>query len=144
MKPCLVDVNVWLALLVPRHAHHGSASQWYEELRPSQAVLCRFVQLAVVRLLANPAVMGDDATPALTGFKLTQELIADERVEQVKEPDGIDAILPDLFNHPAPAPKIVSDAYLAAFAIAGNMRLVTFDRGFKRFPALDVTLLSLK
>jgi predicted nucleic acid-binding protein len=30
----------------------------------------------------------------------------------------------------------------AAFAKAGNMRLVTFDRGFEQFPALYVTLLS--
>ena len=36
------------------------------------------------------------------------------------------------------------DAYLAAFAIAGGLRLATLDRGFKQFEphGLDLLLLS--
>jgi predicted nucleic acid-binding protein len=39
------------------------------------------------------------------------------------------------------APKLWSDAYLAAFAIAGGYQLVTFDRGFKQYANLTATLL---
>jgi predicted nucleic acid-binding protein len=36
----------------------------------------------------------------------------------------------------------VNDAYLAAFAIAGDMRFATFDTGFRQFSELDLILLK--
>jgi predicted nucleic acid-binding protein len=36
------------------------------------------------------------------------------------------------------SPRLWTDAYLAAFALAGGHRLVTFDQGFLRFPGLEV------
>lgn len=57
MKRCLVDVNVWLALLVRHHIHHQLARAWYDGLPERQVGLCRIVQLALVRLLANPSIM---------------------------------------------------------------------------------------
>jgi predicted nucleic acid-binding protein len=36
----------------------------------------------------------------------------------------------------------VNDAYLAAFAITSDRKLVTFDRGFLEFPGLDVEILA--
>ena len=42
------------------------------------------------------------------------------------------------------SPKVWMDAYLAAFAIAGGLRLVTLDRDYKNFvpQGLDLVLLS--
>lgn len=40
------------------------------------------------------------------------------------------------------SPKIWNDAYLAAFSVAGDYELVTFDKGFGRFSGLSYTLLS--
>ena len=34
-----------------------------------------------------------------------------------------------------------TDAYLAAFAIAGKRRIVSFDRGMKRFAGVDAETL---
>lgn len=138
MKPCLVDVNVWLALLVPRHEHHQTARAWYESLRRGEAGMCRFVQLAVVRLLANPSVLGADALTVREGFKVVAALLEDERVELVREPDGLGAVLPRFLDAPLPAGKLVADAYLAAFAECDRRRLVTFDRALaKRAGALQ-------
>jgi uncharacterized protein len=41
------------------------------------------------------------------------------------------------------SPKVWIDAHLAAFAVAGKLRLVTLDRDFKNFvfQGLDLTLL---
>jgi predicted nucleic acid-binding protein len=39
-------------------------------------------------------------------------------------------------------PSSWTDAYLAVFAEANSYSLVTFDRGFERWPALNLTLLS--
>ncbi len=142
MKRCLVDVNVWLALLVLQHEHHGVAGTWFETLAAGEAGLCRFVQLAIIRLLANRSVMGEHALAASAAWDLVEKLLEDERVEFVPEPDGVDSLLPALLNYPLPAGKLVTDAYLAAFAISASRRLVTLDRAFRQFRGLDLELLS--
>jgi toxin-antitoxin system PIN domain toxin len=141
MKPCLVDVNVLLALLYQRHVHHQSARTWFAALAAGEAGLCRMVQLALVRLLNQPAVMGEEALPAAAAWKLIEELLEDERLELVAEPKPIDSILPALFVHRMPTGKFVMDAYLAAFAIAGPRRLTTFDKAFEQFRGLELDLL---
>ena len=40
------------------------------------------------------------------------------------------------------SPKLWMDAYLAAFAIAGDCQLVTTDKAFKQFKGLNLLLLS--
>ena len=64
MKRCLVDVNVWLALLVRQHEHHRLARKWFDTLTAGEGGLCRLVQLGLMRLLANRTIMGDHAIPA--------------------------------------------------------------------------------
>ena len=142
MKPCLVDVNVWLALLVARHVHHQSARRWFATLAAGEAGICRIVQLALVRLLGNRAILGDDVVPAAGAWHTICSLMEDERVEFVAEPPAVDSILPELFRYPVPTGKLVGDAYLAAFAMAGSRRIVTADRGFQQFRGLEVELLS--
>jgi len=142
MKPCLVDVNVWMALLVPRHVHHEAASRWFEPLAPGVGGICRIVQLAVIRLLGNTSVMGGDAIPAAEAWKVLGQLMEDERVEFLQEPQGINTALPDLFRYPVPTSKLVGDAYLGAFAIAANRTMVSTDRGFAQFRGLDVEILG--
>lgn len=142
MKPCLGDVNVWFALLVRQHEHHSAALAWFDRLAPSQAGLCRFGQLALIRLLANRTILGQYAVSAAGAWQLIATLLEDERVEFVSEPADLDSILPALLKYPVPTPKLVSDAYLAAFAIGGARTLVTFDRGFRQYRNLDVHVLS--
>ena len=136
MKPCLADVNVLLALLVRQHEHHKLALRWFDRLVADEAGLCRFVQLALIRLLGNRHVMGDDAVPAATAWRLVDELAQDERIAFVREPELLDSVLPTLLNSP------IGYAYLAAFSIAASRRIVTIDRGFRQFKGLDVDLLQ--
>jgi predicted nucleic acid-binding protein len=63
-------------------------------------------------------------------------------VRLVHEPSGCESNLDQWASREASTPRLWTDAYLAAFAIAGGLRLVTFDRGFSRFPGLDLLLLS--
>lgn len=138
MKPCLVDVNVWLALLLPRHEHHRAARVWYETLRRGEAGMCRFVQLALIRLLANPSVLGPDVLTVRGGFDVVAALLEDERVELVREPQDLDAVLPRHLDAPLPAGKLVADAYLASFAECARLRLVTFDRALAKRAGVEV------
>jgi toxin-antitoxin system PIN domain toxin len=142
MKPCLGDVNVFLALLVSHHDHHNLAREWFDDLSAGEAGLCRIVQLSLVRLLGNRSVMGPYTVPAGKAWATIQELLEDERVEFVAESDGLDYAFPLLLNYPMPTPKLVADAYLAAFAISARRRLVTLDAGFRQFSRLDFRVLG--
>jgi toxin-antitoxin system PIN domain toxin len=143
MKRCLADVNVLLPLLVRHHEHHKLALRWFDGLAPGEAVLCRFVQLALVRLLGNRTIMGKYAVSASAAWDLIAELIEDERLEFAAESPLVDAVFPKLLRYAAPTNKLVGDAYLAAFSIAGQMRLTTVDKGFEQFRDADLQLLSL-
>lgn len=141
MTPCLVDVNVLLALVALQHVHHSAARKWFSALSAGEAGLCRVVQLALIRLLNNRSVMGEGAISPGAAWRLIEELLEDERLEYVPEPPRLDSVLPILLVHPMPAGKLVTDAYLAAFAIASSRCLVTFDKGFRQFKGLELDLL---
>src|SRR5260370_39707483 len=104
MKPCLVDANVWLALLVIQHEHQKLARQWFETLTlaADEEGLCRIVQLALIRLLGHRSIMGADAISASAAWNLLEKLLEDERVDFMPEPPGVDSVLPTLFNTQAP------------------------------------------
>jgi predicted nucleic acid-binding protein len=103
--------------------------------------MCRLVQLAVIRLLGNRAIMGSDALSAAVTWRHIDELLQDERLDFISEPPRLDAVLPTLFVRPVPSVNLVANAYLAAFAIAASRRFVTFDQGFRQFRGLELDLL---
>jgi toxin-antitoxin system PIN domain toxin len=142
MKRCLADVNVLLPLLVRHHEHNESALRWFDGLEAGEAVLCRFVQLALIRLLGNRTVIGKYAVSASAAWDLIAELMEDERLEFAAEPALIDTAFPKLLKYPVPTNKLVSDAYLAAFSIAAQMRLTTFDKGLEQFRGVDFQRLT--
>ena len=142
MKPCLVDVNLWLALLVRQHEHHKLALKWFDRLAAQEAGICRVVQLAVIRLLANRSILGEHTLSAHAAWDLIAKLLEDERVAFVAEPGEIDSVFPTFLKYSFPTGKLVGDAYLAAFSICDSRRLVTLDSGFRQFRGLDLDLLT--
>jgi len=85
---------------------------------------------------------GRARTSHTRGVAAPDRIAGDERVEFLPEPPGVDRILAELLRYPAPTGKLINDAYLAAFAIASNRPLVTWDRGFPQFRGLRVRLLE--
>jgi toxin-antitoxin system PIN domain toxin len=142
MATSLVDVKVWLALLVQEHVHHAAAQKWFSTLRRRDAGLCRAVQLGLIRLLGDPRLMKPSPLSALDAWRTIVELPADEQVRFLSEPLGLDSTLPELFRYPVPTRRLVNDAYLAAFAICSDRKVVTLDRGFVQFHGLQVEILS--
>jgi toxin-antitoxin system PIN domain toxin len=142
MKRCLADVNLLLPLLVRHHEQHDAALRWFDGLAAGEALLCRFVQLALIRLLGNRSIMGDYALPASSAWELLGKLMEDERVEFVAEPARLDVEFAQLLGYSMPTGKLVGDAYLAAFALAGQFRFATFDAGFREFRELELQLIT--
>jgi predicted nucleic acid-binding protein len=58
-KSYLPDVNCWLAAATRRHRHHPQAKSWLDAVA-APLVFCRVTQMAFLRLVTNPKVMGAD------------------------------------------------------------------------------------
>lgn len=138
----LVDVNVLLAILHERHAFSARALAWLDGKDSVGTVrICRVVQMGVLRLLTRPSIMKEDVlTPAEFWNGWTQ-LMGDDRFAMVDEPSGLEPVWRALTVALPDGQCAETDAYLAAFAQAGDYRVTTFDKGFKRYPDLDLELL---
>jgi len=141
MKPCLADVNLVFALLVDSHDHHLAAVDWANSLALGEFGICRPVQLAVMRLLANATIMKEQVLPASASWHLFAKLRRDERVVMLPEPEDVERVFPVMLRYSEATHKLISDAWLAAMAVAGSWKLATFDAGFKQFRGLDLQLL---
>jgi toxin-antitoxin system PIN domain toxin len=134
----LPDLNVWFALLVPEHPFHASALRYWSEAE--DPVLVRVTALGLLRLLTNPKAMDGKPLGVEEAWRVYRELREASGVPLAEEPPGLDGALEAFL--PGLPPRLWTDAYLAAFALTGGYRLVSFDRDFRRFPGLRLVLLS--
>ncbi len=138
----LLDVNVWLAATWARHRHHKTAKRWLDDEEDDLA-LCRVTEMALLRLVTNPAVMDRDALTRRKAWDLVERLMSDPRVGFLTEPDGLVPIWVSFSKRDDRSHLLWTDDYLAAFAHAANAELVTSDGGFRtRYPAVRVRRLS--
>src|SRR6266542_3272954 len=86
---CLPDVNVWIAAVSDRHEHHAAARQWFDS-SSAPICFCRVTQMAFLRLLTNPKVMGEDILGPAEAIVVYLQLRADERVRFEPEPPNIE------------------------------------------------------
>ena len=139
----LADVSWLLPLCYGGHEHHEAARQWLEALPEGDGVaVCRLAQLGLLRLLSNPSVMGADVCATDAAWKLNDRLLGDPRFSWEPEPSTLEAELHRLTKGFPYSPKLWQDAYFAAFAVAADLPLVTFDRGFRKFPRLRSQVLT--
>ena len=99
-------------------------------------------QQGFLRLSSNPKVFRSDALDLVEAWQAYDTLMSDERVTHESEPGGIEAEWRALTGDAAFSARIWNDAFLAAFAKATSRQLVTFDRGFQRYPGLKLKLLK--
>ena len=138
----LVDANVWLALAFDAHEHHPSAMQWFSAQLEGTCAFCRVTQLALLRHLTNSKIMGKFVQSQQTAWSSYDVFAKDPRVICLAEPPAIEVEFRSSSQSLTPALERWTDAYLAAFARAIASQFVTFDRGFRSFPVLEVLLLS--
>jgi toxin-antitoxin system PIN domain toxin len=145
-SPVLFDANVWVALAFDTHPHHTRAVEAFRSTTPARpAVFCRSTQQSFLRLASTPAVLrlcnatgltNQDALVMLAGF------MASPSIAYRDEPPGTVPLWHRLAGLPSASPHVWMDAYLAAFAIAGGLELVTFDKTFSQFAGLTPTILT--
>jgi toxin-antitoxin system PIN domain toxin len=126
------DLNVWIALTYTKHVHYDSAQGWYKALPEDvQLCFCRFTQIGFLRLVTTQAVMGDEVLSQAGAWHLYDEWLREGGASYMEEPPTVEAMFRSLTQTRIVAPKDWADSYLAAFASASDLRLVTFDRGFQ-------------
>lgn len=138
----LPDINVWLALTFSAHTHHAQAKAWFETTSTSSCAFCRMTQQGFLRLSSNPSFFKSDALTLRQAWKTYDALLRDQRVYFEPEPAGVEDVWRRLTNLEAYSPKKWNDAYLAAFSGKAELRLVSFDRGFKDYKDFRFKLLS--
>jgi toxin-antitoxin system PIN domain toxin len=136
--PTLWDANLLLALCYDRHIHHTAALAWLDSQQPGEVILCRSAQLSLLRLLCHPVVMGEDVCTQAQAWAVYDAILGDERFSFYPEPEGVELLLRMYTQSGLASPNLLPDAYLAAFARAANLRLATFDKGFRQFEGLQL------
>jgi toxin-antitoxin system PIN domain toxin len=123
------DVNVWLALSSPDHQRFTSAWNWYGALPSETALLfCRITQLGLLRLLTTQSVMGKGTLTQAQAWQAYDRWLEAGGTEFVTEPPELEPAFRSRSGAAQASPKDWADAYLAAFAKAAQLTLVTFDQ----------------
>jgi toxin-antitoxin system PIN domain toxin len=137
---CFPDINVWLAIVVNEHVCNGPAARWWNGDQADDAGFCRFTQIGLLRHLTNTASMNGKPFTNRQAWQVFETLQADPRVRFFPEPPALDAVLKQFSNGNQASPKVWGDAYLAAYAAVNDATVVTFDKGFTKFPVKSLIL----
>jgi toxin-antitoxin system PIN domain toxin len=137
----LLDVNVWLAGIWDAHADHRAVVSWRAR-SDAPLVLCRITQMALLRHLTNPGVLGADAVTRRQAWNLIERQMRDPDVAWQSEPSGLDLAWRALSARDDRSHKLWTDDYLAGFAQAADLTLVTLERSFtRRYPSVQVEVI---
>ena len=132
----LPDVNVLLAGYRADHVHHKLARAFLEEARSGTATvgLSDVALASVVRLATNARVfVRPDTTDAVLAYV---DVLLEAPGQLLRASATHWTRFADLCRHLQLRGNLVPDAYLAALALEQGAELITFDRGFGRYPRL--------
>ena len=148
MPAFLYDSNVWVALTFDRHPFHQAARSAFLQCgKDSPAAFCRATEQSFLRLASTPALLAAYECSGLNSRDVIGFLEDFRKLPKVRfaaETSTIGDLWFRLADRQTASPKLWMDAYLAAFAISGGLRFVTFDADFRQFQAsgLDLHLLG--
>lgn len=143
----LCDTNVWLALALSAHSHHQLARDWLAQQEVAESIFfCRATQQSLLRLLNNSKLLqayGNEALSNSDAWEVYESFLRDFRIRlKADEPRGLEVYWREYAVRDTCSAKLWMDAYLAAFARAATLEMVTIDRGFEQFEGVKLILLS--
>jgi len=144
----LFDANVWVAAVFLTHPFHREAQQALRGATSSDpAVFCRSTQQSFLRLISTATLLKIYGAEGLTNRDTVvalNALLALPQIVERAESAGVADLWLRLAARDTASPKVWMDAYLVAFAITGDLRLVTLDHDFQTYEAQGLDLLLLK
>ena len=133
------DVNLLLYAYDDTSPFHGAARRWWEQrLSENEPVgLTHPVIFAFVRIGTNPRAYVSPMTLAQASAHVATWL--SRQVTRVLQPDAahVQQVLDLLQQASSAGGNLVTDAQVAALAIAHRATVHTADHDFARFPGLD-------
>ena len=139
----LADINFWLALAFQSHPKHVSAKGWFDRQADDSVFFCRMTQQGMLRLATYRPIFKDEAVTMIVAWAIYDAFVDDPKVAVFEgEPIGIELEWRNITSRSTFSPKVWSDAWLAAFAKAAGLRVVTFDRGFAQYQGIQCVILS--
>jgi len=130
----LLDSNVWAALTIDRHEHHGKALRWFDQAPDDRSsCFCRMTQNTFLRLISSERIFREDAVSNREAIAIYSRFRSDPRIGWIDEPPGLESAWLNAATDPSPSPKRWMDAYLFACAFLSGAEIVTFDRGFRQY-----------
>lgn len=137
MSASLIDTSVWVASVFPHHpAYRLAQNELGKATKKQQAYFCRATQQSFLRLITTPQLLRHYDAEGFTNRAALRELqllSTRPEVAEMDEPPGTEVLWHGIASVDTASPKVWMDAYLAAFAITGNLRFVTLDKDFKNF-----------
>lgn len=132
----LPDVNVLLAGFRPGHVHHDRARAFLEDARAGSEVIgfSDFALAGVVRLATDSRVFArPDTADAVVGYL---DVLLDPPGQLLRAGTTHWSRFAALCRQLQLRGNLVPDAHLAALSLESGAELITFDRGFGRYPGL--------
>lgn len=134
----LLDVNVLIALTVPEHVHNLAARRWFAAARDDGWATTPVTEFGFVRVVSNPAAMGDAFSPAEAIAVLAQLRTRRGHVDWV---DDVTPSDPELVEgHRLVGHRQVPDAHLLALARRHLGSVATFDGGMVDLAGPDAAM----
>ena len=139
----LPDVNVWLALAHPGHAHHIAAKKYWLNAQ-SPLVFCRISMQGFLRLITQKAVMGEATHTTQEAWTIYDAHLSGGRTTFLHESDALEAQTRHISTQVAFHARDWTDVWLASFAITAGCRLVSFNNGFEQYGKAGLDFLWLR
>jgi len=139
----LPDNNILINAIRSEAKHHRVAKEWLEDALNHGHPIRLFpaVEAGFLRVVTNPKIYASP-TPFKEAWLFLDTLSSSPGVEIVQWTPSARNRCAQLCLDLNLRGNDCNDAMLAALAIEKGLRLVTFDRGFKRFPGLRLLLLK--
>jgi len=140
------DVNVLVAALREDHPHHQVGRPWLLERLAAAAagealIILPMVAAAVLRIATHPKIFKPPTPPAVA-LEFLEKLLTSPGVEYGELGREWPTVKRFVREHTARGNE-VPDVWIAAAAQVLGVRLVAFDKGFRRYlSASEFTLLS--
>jgi len=126
MTPYLLDVNVLIALVDPRHVQHDAAHTWFASEGHAAWATCPLTENGLLRIVGHPRYPNSPGSPALVAGLLAGLRSLPGHCFWADRISLADPALVDTTRLLDAAQ--VTDTYLLALARAHGGQLATFDR----------------
>lgn len=147
MPGILFDTNVWVAATFPTHEFHAASLATLNSTTPqSPAIFCRSTEQSFLRLVTSARIISRYGAEGMTNrdaLFVLNLLLGRTHVREMTEPADTFALWRQLAALDTASPKVWMDAYLAAFAIGGGLKLATLDIDFKTYESRGLQLVLL-